>query len=546
MQLTENKRCFDWAFTRACHAAKEFRDAAAMAWANVAGRLTYGFHPGFYAHPELEQLLLSIGSRHAGGIMVPNFPGRLPGQKHWVHVLTTALPVGGHTRLVEKWIHNACATTGDRHSVILLDQGDNSCPEWLVEAAEFGGGMCLALPDHLDPLGRALALRDLVRTCADMVVLHTHPYDPIPTVAFAEAGGPPVVLVNHADHVFWLGVSVTDLVADIRPVGQRLSLQRRGARRSALLPIPLLAPENLSERSVCRERLGLPGDKTLLLSVGTSYKYKAFGNLDFPGAMLETARRNPGALILVIGPSADEPAWQKVIEQGEGSIRVLGVVRGIQDYYRAADIYLEGFPIGSGTASLDAALAGTPVVRAPMLISALLGIDPYPGMNSTAGTMEDYYLDLDRFIRDTDFRIAAAAEQKATVEDGHMGQGWDAHLKRLIDLIPATHEPATSVGEPDMRLEDAVWADLQAAQIHEAGGLWRGCCAALRANATQWGGMELITSLLQCPARAELTPNPENIKELAKFLIVLLVPRSVFGCLLDRRRFFGRWFRGKG
>ncbi len=546
MQLTENKKCFDWALALACRAAEDFRDPAAMAWANVAGRLTYGFHPGFYAHPELEQLLLSIGSRHAGGAVVPDLPGRLPGQKHWVHVLTTALPVGGHTRLVEKWIHNARNTSGDRHSVVLLDQSDNPCPEWLIEAAESGGGRCLALPSHLDPIGRALALRSLVRTCADVVVLHTHPYDPIATVAFAEAGGPPVVLLNHADHVFWLGVAVTDVVADFRSVGQDLSLRRRGARRSTLLPIPLQAPGRLPGRSACRERLGLPGDKVLLLSVGTSYKFKAFGDLDFPEAMLETARRNPDALILVIGPSADEPAWQKVIQQSQGSIRVLGVIQGIQGYYRAADIYLEGFPIGSGTASLDSALLGTPVVRAPMLISTILGIDPYPGMNGTAGSMDDYHLDLDKFIRDPYFRAAAAATQKGIVEEQHVGPGWNTYLKRLVDRIPDVHEPATYTGEPDFHREDESWAELQAAQVHKVGGRWRACCAALRSNSGQLGKWEMITSLLTCPARTELTPNAENLKELLKFLVILIVPRRGYGYLMDRCRSTRRWYRGRG
>lgn len=544
MPLAKNRQCFDWAYARARCAAEKFQDPLAMAWASIAGRLTYEFHPGFFAHPGIEKLLMDIGIRHTGGETVPGLPGRISGQRHWVHVLTTALPVGGHTRLVEKWIQNAREISSDRHSVVLLDQGDNLCPDWLVDVADSTGGRCLALPDHLDPLDRALALRNLARSCADVVVLHIHPYDPIATVAFSESEGPPVVLLNHADHVFWIGASVSDLVTEFRPVGQEISMKRRGARQPALLPIPLLAPESLPDRCACREHLGIPEDKVVLLSIGSSYKYKAYGDLDFPAAMLETARRNPNVLVLVVGPSADEPEWKKVIEQSRGSIRVLGVIQGLRDYYRAADIYLEGFPIGSVTASLDAALVGTPVVRAPMLISGLLGIDHYTGMNGTARSMADYYSDLDRFIQDTHFRAVAAAEQKAAVEKIHVGQAWNAYLAQLAHCIPTVHNPSVFDGKPDLWPEDEAWANLQAAQAHPAGGLWRACCAALRSNSAHVGKWDMISSLLRCPASSALPSNAANAKEMIKFLIALLVPRTMYGYLMDRRRLLGRCLRG--
>lgn len=527
-RLIKNRNCFNWAWSRSQIAANKKLDSVALAWIDVAARLTYGFHPGFYNHPQVEQLLLAIGARHIGGPIVDEIQNRTVGKRHWLHVLTTALPVGGHTKLVETWIQNARSNSEDLHSILLLDQDNQPCPEWLTQAAECGGGQCLTLPRSMDPTDRALALRELASKWADVVVLHTHPNDPIATVAFANGGGPPVVLLNHADHVFWLGTAIADLVADIRLVGQELSQKRRGVRQSILLPIPLHPPRDSPDREACRERLGIPKDRVMLLSVGASYKYKPFGDLNFSLAMLNIAERNPSAIIIIIGPSPDEPEWQRVIKQSKESIIVLGVIPNIKSYYLAADIYLEGFPLGSITASLDAALIGTPVVRAPMLVASILGIDQYPGMSSTARTMIEYYTEVDRLIRDQPFRLAAAENQQASVMNLHSGKNWQIHLNHLIDQIPQSHEPATINNNLDVQPEDWIWAELQASQVQKAGGMWRACCTALRLNGPRIGKLEILSGLLRCPAWREFAPNIENFKEFAKFIIFMLAPLKLY------------------
>lgn len=83
-----------------------------------------------------------------------------------------------------------------------------------------------------------------------MVVLHIHPHDPVAPLAFGVAGASPVIFLNHADHAFTIGMSATDLIADLREAGQKLGRERRNVTQSCLLPIPLNLPPERRIRSL--------------------------------------------------------------------------------------------------------------------------------------------------------------------------------------------------------------------------------------------------------------------------------------------------------
>ena len=61
-----------------------------------------------------------------------------------------------------------------------------------------------------------------------------------PVLAFADKRCPPVALLNHADHIFWLGSTISDLIINQRDIGKVLSEERRFARHNTVLPIPLM------------------------------------------------------------------------------------------------------------------------------------------------------------------------------------------------------------------------------------------------------------------------------------------------------------------
>ena len=97
----------------------------------------------------------------------------------------------------------------------------------MTEAIEDTGGQVWVLGYHSPLFVRAQWLRALASRDFDLVILHTAPNDPVSLAAFGVSDGPPVALGNHADHIFWLGASVSDVLFNLRPVGARLSENRR-------------------------------------------------------------------------------------------------------------------------------------------------------------------------------------------------------------------------------------------------------------------------------------------------------------------------------
>lgn len=465
--LEQNILRYEWVRGCALDARQRGDTLKAIGWAYLAGFCGWHGHAGRYVDPTLERMLHEIGQDIPPGSGVPHLGGHPStpfSRTRWLHVISTALPVGGHTRLVQQWIRKD-VDTGACHSVILADQRWLPVPVWLREAVAQGGGNLVELHPKMKMFERVVAIRQAMAETADIVVLHTHPNDPLSVLAGAVEGLPPMILMNHAEHVFWFGASLADVVADLRPWGQQTTLGRRRARQSVLLPIPLEPPlSGTKEEARCR--LGFSPDTTILLSIGSDYKYIPFGEQDFPAAVQEILRRNPSTVMVVVGPDGTGPAWSGVRESAGERLLLMGQREDIGDFYRAADIYLECYPVGSHTASLDAVLFGSPVLRAPVPPIEMLGLEDYEGMTPRASDQDTYCDQAGRLIKDSEFRRESALAQKRAVIALHGGEGWLSHRDRLLSALPPRHDSSFNLPEftlaPDRH--DRIWAELQARQ----------------------------------------------------------------------------------
>jgi len=285
-------------------------------------------------------------------------------------------------------------------------------------------------------------LRDIAHSWADVVVLHTHPNDPLPVLAFGVDGGPPVILFNHADHVFWLGASVADIVAEIRPVGRDLSLRRRGVRSSSLLPVPLVSDELPMGRTEARQRLGLDEKTTVLLTISSAYKYAPFGGYDFLSLARKVIDENPQAVLLAVGPD-DGGKWAEHREGTKGRIRALGEQRDIGVFYAAADIFVDSFPYGSMTAMLEAGMHGIASVGLlnPLSRVNLAGDISQERCGTHHPTREGFVAELNRLIGDVAYRVQKGDELARAVREDHLMPDWNNHLARLTDILPSRHTP---------------------------------------------------------------------------------------------------------
>lgn len=384
------------------------------------------FHPGLFADAVLENLTLRIGREHLSA--PASARGAAKGRRHILHVASTALAIGGHTRMLHEWI------TQDRdsgHDVFLTQQSAVPVPNWLSVAVATTGGQ-LFCPRTSERIEAARQLREVANLRADLVVLLHGGSDPVPTLAFGRDGGPPVATVNHADHAFWLGSSVTDMLVNLRPAAAPFA-ERRFIERATLLPIPLSAPTGCVDRRVARARLGIAPDQLVLLTVGRGEKYRPCGGYDFFATMRRILDRHPGAHLYLVGETREGLAPFLNAAPHE-RVHLVGAVEDPTLYRMAADLYLESFPFGSNTALLEAARDGLAVVPAyaplcPLVVAGNASLDPLlPHLPTEAA----YLARVDELLADRDGAGRFARRLRDSVVALHTGAGW---RNRLADVV---------------------------------------------------------------------------------------------------------------
>jgi glycosyltransferase involved in cell wall biosynthesis len=439
---------------RAADSLRRGRADAAAVHAEIAANYAMSHHAGLFASPELERLLLSIGRELPSPSPDRARSTRADGMPRAVlHVLTRAFDIGGDARTVWRWIG---LDSGRAHSVALTRQGAVPVPAPLRMAVAASGGQIHVLNGRRGGLlAWASALRALAAR-ADLVVLHVHPYDVIPPLAFADKScTPPVVFVDHADHAFWLGIGCSDVVAALRESGRCLARGRRGVapERSALLPIPLdPAPPALS-RAEARARLGLAEDAPVLLSIARPHKYTPLDDESFVEAAVPIVERCPSAVLLAIGPEHAGP-WAAAAARTGGRVRALGLRDDTAPFYRAADVYLDSYPVVSITSLLEAGGHGLPLVSRlpPLGAPGVLGADtPGLGRLVRARDAAGFRAAVGHLLADPEHRARLGAATRRDIAAAHTGDGWRRALADLYRLAATLPPIAMGPGQSDCR-----------------------------------------------------------------------------------------------
>lgn len=458
-RLTLSNAVFSWCVRRAEIANKRSCVHDALEWSIIAGEIAEGFGSNRLASSALEQVLTEAAR------FIPASPASThetdKNKIKWLHVLSRAYETGGHTALCKRWI--TLDPTGDQHSVALTFQDQDPPPRTLSAAVSERGGYMEVLSEDRDLLRRAERLRILARK-ADVVVLHTHMWDPLPVVSFSDLEMPPVLLVNHADHTYWTGGSVADLILNIRPSGEALCRSHRGKARSFRLPLPLLPlQENPCNGEDIRSSLGIPPDAIVFLTVGSAYKYKPTANLNFVEVAKQLLDGLPQAYLLAIGPKPDHTDWASAKASTGGRLIALGEKTDLPRYYAAADIYLEGFPFGSLTALLEAVQSGLPPVLAPAQVPLPYRSDDYSLADTNVPSDTSDYVSIafalaqsTQATRRSNARLLGAA-----VASIHCEPDWSSHLLRLRNCIASgeKHVPSPLGPIPELPEEVALyWA----------------------------------------------------------------------------------------
>lgn len=443
--LRANSEAYEWLVERVQAMDPRKEAEAVLRQVVAAARFAAVFHPGRFADGAIENVALEIGTElgdfvtGGGGFRLPVV--RKQSRRRVLHVVTDVLGIGGHTRMLYHWVR---ADRSSCHSVVLVDQRDVvPVPRWLSEAVQTSGGDLVVLPAVSDLCRKAKWLRETARRIADLVVLHHCPFDVVPTVAFAVRECPPVAVLNHADHLFWLGSSVADIGINLRRAGSEHAAERRFVARNTVIPIPLAEPRRQVSRNDARRALGIPEDQDVLLSVGRAEKYRPCGPYDFVATAARILDRQPSAHLYVVGESAAGMGPYLRCAPHE-RLHFVGSIEDPSLYRAAADVYLESFPLGSNTALLEAALSGLSVVPAYAPLFALLvaSDDSVHEILPNPRHEEEYIDRVDLLIRQPDQRAKLGAMLRNRLLVDHTADGWLEKLTAMYqetDLL--THAP---------------------------------------------------------------------------------------------------------
>jgi glycosyltransferase involved in cell wall biosynthesis len=464
--IPKNLEIFNNLLSEAGYLIERRQYDAAAAYLQIAASHANVNHCGFYSCPRLEQMLLEIGQRVISksscsreGFFSPRRVRKI------LHVSTHAGHIGGISRLLQRWIHQDCERS---HSVALTKQGISQVPSKLRDAVLSSEGSIYVLDKGIDSI---LSIAKRLYECslnADIVVVHTWEFDVVPTLAFAnKEKSPPIIYVNNGDHWFWVGVGISDVVANLRESGMRLSEERRGieSERNMLLPTILEPLQRTLSRAEAKQLLGIDQNCTLLLSIARAAKYRTVDGTSFADAHIQLLKHHEQAVLIVVGPDNSDEDWSEAIRQVDGRIRVYGETKDTAIFYQSADIYVDSFPFVSITSLLEAGSFGVPLVsRYPYSSDACatLGAD-MPGLTGNlirVRDIDEYTAVLSRLIKDQIFRSSLGQATKSKIEAIHWGAGWQDSLNNVYHqavtlpevLLPSTSTDKVSLDEPDVFL----------------------------------------------------------------------------------------------
>lgn len=377
-----------------------------------------------------------------------------------LHVATEVYNSGGHSRCIERWMQ---LMDKQKHSCYLIKQ-HAAVPEMLAQLVKESGGCLHQTDPALSMVKKAEELRAYA-SHFQYVVLHTHMNDPVALIAFgSEKFTRPVILFNHADHIFWLGAGIADYVADLAAYRhQEITLRGRGITRAGVLNIPTEnKPFATMEQVQARQQLGISPQARIVFASGHPRKFDPVGTPDFADIICAILNREPGVQFFIAGASPKQKLWKKLPPEFRKQVTFTGRLNYKTEYpvyLSAADLVLDSMPVSGGTAVSDAVKARKPLlaIRGAFLSDFI--------NNSEAGCkdMEELVTKALRILTDADYRTRVYQDIYEKWSQEVDCEAWKARCKAAYNALPEHHRiyPCTPAapGEPisDVSLLTCMW-----------------------------------------------------------------------------------------
>ena len=306
-------------------------------------------HPGIFFSSIIENELITIAET------IETSLSETFTKNSFLHVLTVGYPFGGHTQVVENWI--SAADPYQKHSIFFTNMDMKAISLNLKDVVLNKDGVVFYSKSH-NPLEKAEQLRK-ISSEYEFVILHIHMSDPTAILAYGtKKFTRPVILYNHSQHTLWLGSSIVDVLLEITTSIIPFSKRRRDIKNNYYVGIPIKKNnyKDLS-RNEAKIALNFPIDCKIILSIGSSYKYKEDTNVSFNCFVEELLNNTESNIIfIIIGIDLSNNEWIVLKNNYMKRLFLFSTMKysDIYLYYSAADLYIDSFPVPGGISFLEA------------------------------------------------------------------------------------------------------------------------------------------------------------------------------------------------
>ena len=306
-------------------------------------------HCGIFRYEPMEDLLQGIGTNFIVD-KKENFT-----KNTFLHIMTTAYVIGGHTRVVENFINNR-KDYNEVHNVLLISQNNEKKPDFIQKMELEGNLFDLSSLNIIEKINKI----SFLATKYEYIILHHHMFDVVPIIALSQFKDTKKIFAyNHADHLYWVGSSIITGSFEMGTDGMNFSKRRRGISNTILLPVPI-KQKNKIDGSDLRKKLNISPEKKIVLTIGGIERFVADG-YSYKD-MLNQVLKDDKIVFIIIGNHIKE-FWGKL--WNHKNIRFEGVVprEKLNKYYAIADVYVDSFSRGGRDVVLDAISYGIPTIK---------------------------------------------------------------------------------------------------------------------------------------------------------------------------------------
>lgn len=317
---------------------------------------------GIYSDSWIEKKIIEYGSE------IDFHPNAKTEKDTVLIVMTVASGIGGHTALANNWIQ---FDKKRKYSIVLTDCSKQIVPDFLKESVKASGGNIYYLK-KADNVSKAEELLDIAQSF-EHIILNIHMYDMVPIISFGHKNWiKPICFYNHADFLFSVGMSVSDLVFTLNKYDNKRAIENRGAFRAEVLPFPqsekIYSKIEKSTEQLKKEignKYCFDVNSKIVLTMGSDFKFIKTERYDFEMFVENVLKDAPqNTYFFLIGANPESKRWTMMKKNTNNHAQALGFLNReeVSRWMKIADAYVTSFPMTSA-GSAEARINNIPNFR---------------------------------------------------------------------------------------------------------------------------------------------------------------------------------------